>query len=119
MAAKKPAPKVNAKTEAKAGAKPETKTDLVARYECNGFRFPDRDYYDRHVVFDHVVAMETATQRERFERPPGRAAPGRPRSGAPHIRPRSPETGLPGRARRVRTRVPTSIWTAGVDGGPR
>jgi starch phosphorylase len=43
------------------------KPDLLARYECNGFQFPDRDYYDRHVVFDHVVRMETATQRERFE----------------------------------------------------
>lgn len=36
-------------------------------HECNGFRFPDRDYYDRHVVFDHVVKMDAATQRERFE----------------------------------------------------
>ena len=44
-----------------------SKPDLLARYECNGFRFPDRDYYDRHVVFDHVVRMESATQRERFE----------------------------------------------------
>jgi starch phosphorylase len=46
-------------------AKPDT--DLIARYECNGFKFPDRDYYDRHVVFDHVVPIEGATQRERFE----------------------------------------------------
>src|SRR5205809_4267960 len=43
------------------------KPDLLALYECNGFRFPDRDYYDRHVVFDHVVGMAAATQRERFE----------------------------------------------------
>jgi starch phosphorylase len=41
--------------------------DPTARYACNGFRFPDRDYYDRHVVFDHVVPMDAATQRERFE----------------------------------------------------
>jgi starch phosphorylase len=41
--------------------------DPLARYECNGFKFPDRDSYDRHVVFDHVVRMEAATQRERFE----------------------------------------------------
>jgi starch phosphorylase len=47
--------------------KTTAKPDLLARYECNGFRFPDRDYYDRHVVFDHVVRMEAATQRERFE----------------------------------------------------
>ena len=46
--------------------KSTAKPDLLARYECNGFRFPDRDYYDRHVVFDHVVRMESATQRERF-----------------------------------------------------
>jgi starch phosphorylase len=42
-------------------------SDPLARYECAGFRFPDRDYYDRHLVFGHVVAMEAATQRERFE----------------------------------------------------
>jgi starch phosphorylase len=45
----------------------QPKPDLLERYECNGFKFPDRDYYDRHVVFDHVVRMEDATQRERFE----------------------------------------------------
>jgi glycogen phosphorylase len=37
------------------------------QYECGSFGFPDRDYYDRHVVFDHVVPLEGATQRERFE----------------------------------------------------
>jgi starch phosphorylase len=26
-----------------------------------------RDTYDRHLVFDHVVATENASQRERFE----------------------------------------------------
>jgi starch phosphorylase len=41
--------------------------ELLDRYECNGFHFPDRDYYDRHVVFDHAVRLEAATQRERFE----------------------------------------------------
>jgi starch phosphorylase len=46
---------------------PAASPDLLERYECNGFAFPDRDYYDRHVVFDHVVPMEGATQRERFE----------------------------------------------------
>ena len=46
-------------------AKP--KADLLARYAGDGFQFPDRDYYDRHVVFDHVVRMESASQRERFE----------------------------------------------------
>ncbi len=50
-----------------AAQKPAVTPNLLARYECDGFRFHDRDYYDRHVVFDHVVGMEAATQRERFE----------------------------------------------------
>ena len=39
-------------------------------HEQDGFRFDQagtRDDYDRHVVFDHVVSMESASQRERFE----------------------------------------------------
>jgi glycogen phosphorylase len=39
-------------------------------YEYSGFRFSDaenHDYYDRHLVLDHVVPMEKASQRERFE----------------------------------------------------
>jgi starch phosphorylase len=63
MATNKTAPKADTKT----GATADTKADLLERYECNGFKFPDRDYYDRHVVFDHVVGMDGATQRERFE----------------------------------------------------
>jgi len=55
------------KTAPKAAPKVDAKPDLIARYECDGFQFPDRDYYDRHLVFDHVVRMEGATQRERFE----------------------------------------------------
>jgi starch phosphorylase len=52
----------------KAAAQPaQLKPDPLARFEGDGFKFPDRDYYDRHVVFDHVVRMESATQRERFE----------------------------------------------------
>src|SRR3954463_12067563 len=43
------------------------KPDPMARFEGDGFKFPNLDYYDRHVVFDHVVRMESATQRERFE----------------------------------------------------
>jgi starch phosphorylase len=41
--------------------------DPLARHTCNGFEFPDRDYYDRHVVFDHLVRTEEASRRERFE----------------------------------------------------
>jgi glycogen phosphorylase len=39
-------------------------------HEQDGFRFESagtRDDYDRHLVFDHVVSMEEASQRERFE----------------------------------------------------
>jgi starch phosphorylase len=42
----------------------------LKQYECRGFRFTDKaghDYYDRHLVFDHLVSVEKASQRERFE----------------------------------------------------
>jgi glycogen phosphorylase len=42
----------------------------VKAYEYSGFRFADsenHDYYDRHLTLDHVVSMEKATQRQRFE----------------------------------------------------
>jgi starch phosphorylase len=42
----------------------------LKQYERGGFRFTDKanhDYYDRHLVFDHVVSVENASQRERFE----------------------------------------------------
>src|SRR5439155_3529715 len=42
----------------------------LKQYECGPFRFTDKadlDHYDRHLVFDHVVSMENASQRERFE----------------------------------------------------
>jgi starch phosphorylase len=42
----------------------------LKQYECGAFRFSDKadqDYYDRHLVFDHVVSMEEASQRDRFE----------------------------------------------------
>jgi starch phosphorylase len=42
----------------------------LKQYECGAFRFTDKadhDYYDRHLVFDHVVSVESASQRERFE----------------------------------------------------
>ena len=40
---------------------------LLDRYECGPFHFADDDYYDRHLVFDHVVPQEKANTRERFE----------------------------------------------------
>ncbi len=39
----------------------------LQRFECGSFRFSDQDYYDRHLVFDHAVELENASQRERFE----------------------------------------------------
>ena len=39
----------------------------LKQYDRGEFRFTDKangDYYDRHLVFDHVVSMENASQRE-------------------------------------------------------
>ena len=73
------------------------KPDLLARYECNGFRFPDRDYYDRHVVFDHVVALEdrhaAGAVRGRRSHSPRRAHPALGEDGR-DLRPREPQAGV-------------------------
>lgn len=45
-------------------------TEALRQYECGLFRFTEKadlEYYDRHLVFDHAVALEQASQRERFE----------------------------------------------------
>jgi glycogen phosphorylase len=42
----------------------------VKAYEYSGYRFADaenHDYYDRHLIMDHAVSMEKASQRQRFE----------------------------------------------------
>ena len=42
----------------------------LGQYECGSLRFTDRadqDQYDRHLVFDHAVSLESAGHRERFE----------------------------------------------------
>ncbi|MGQ0636731.1 MAG: glycogen/starch/alpha-glucan family phosphorylase [Planctomycetaceae bacterium] len=42
----------------------------LKQYECGPFRLTagsDHEAYDRHVVFDHIVSLEDASQRERFE----------------------------------------------------
>jgi starch phosphorylase len=47
-----------------------TIAETLRPYECGPFRFADKadpDFYDRHVVFDHAVSLENASQRERFE----------------------------------------------------
>lgn len=49
--------------------KPEVRHSLHP-YECGPLRFSDKsdpDFYDRHLIFDHVVDLENASQRERFE----------------------------------------------------
>jgi starch phosphorylase len=45
----------------------QTGTELLALYQRGPLRFTDTHNYDRHVVFDHAVSMETASARERFE----------------------------------------------------
>src|SRR6185436_1548268 len=43
---------------------------ILKQYDCGTFRFAGkavRDDYDRHLVFDHVISQESASQRERFE----------------------------------------------------
>jgi starch phosphorylase len=47
-------------------SKQQSKRQL-ALYECGPLSFAGTDNYDRHVVFDHAVALERASQRERFE----------------------------------------------------
>lgn len=39
----------------------------LEQYECGELQFRDADIYDRHVVFDHAVRLENASQRDRFE----------------------------------------------------
>jgi starch phosphorylase len=42
-------------------------THPLAPFECGPLRFTDTDNYDRHVVFDHAISLEHASERERFE----------------------------------------------------
>jgi starch phosphorylase len=41
--------------------------DILTQYEVGPVRLHAEDDYDRHLVFDHVVTLEEADQRERFE----------------------------------------------------
>jgi glycogen phosphorylase len=44
--------------------------EKLKQYECGGFRLTDtasHEAYDRHIAFDHVVSLQDASQRERFE----------------------------------------------------
>jgi starch phosphorylase len=40
---------------------------ILKQYEVGPVRLRGEDDYDRHLVFDHVVTLENADQRERFE----------------------------------------------------
>ncbi len=40
---------------------------VLKRYECGPFAFSNQDYYDRHLMFDHVVDIPEASARERYE----------------------------------------------------
>src|SRR5215467_9816067 len=44
-----------------------TEPEPLVQYECGPLRFEGTDNYDRHVVFDHAVSIEAASERERFE----------------------------------------------------
>jgi starch phosphorylase len=58
--------KPTAATKARASRK--ATTNGLALYECGPLRFSGSDgVYDRHVVFDHAVSLENASDRERFE----------------------------------------------------
>ena len=48
---------------------PEELSKLIARYGCGPIRFTGNDdaLYERHLIFDDVVALEDAGPRERFE----------------------------------------------------
>src|ERR687891_2800968 len=41
--------------------------DILTQYDVGPVRLDGEDDYDRHLVFDHVVTLEDADQRERFE----------------------------------------------------
>ena len=44
-------------------------TDLQKRYNCGPVKFAggDNALYERHLTFDHVVPVENATARDKFE----------------------------------------------------
>jgi len=41
--------------------------DSLDQYECGSFKFREADYYDRHLVLDHLVTSSAAEPRDRFE----------------------------------------------------
>jgi glycogen phosphorylase len=45
----------------------ETSRQQLALYQCGPLSFTDTYTYDRHLVFDHAVSIEHASDRERFE----------------------------------------------------
>ena len=62
--------KTQREPQAQSKTSPPAPPSPLAQYECGRFRFADsanREAYDRHVVFDHAVSLEAASQRDRFE----------------------------------------------------
>src|SRR3954447_20404654 len=47
-------------------AMPKT-ADPLEQYQCGPLRFTDPDLYDRRLIFDHIIAPDQASPRERFE----------------------------------------------------
>lgn len=48
----------------------KTNSKRMKQYECGDFKLNGRGQangYDRHLIFDHVVSLEQASQRERFD----------------------------------------------------
>jgi starch phosphorylase len=45
----------------------ESDVKVLERYKCGPLPFTGNDSYDRHVVFDHAVSLESASDRERFD----------------------------------------------------
>ncbi len=39
----------------------------LEQYECGPFTFSNKDYYDRHLVLDHAIGLQSATRRQAFE----------------------------------------------------
>src|SRR5215470_8401032 len=49
------------------GDRRDAHSEVTALYQRGPLGFTDTDSYDRHVVFDHGVPMEAASDRDRFE----------------------------------------------------
>lgn len=54
--------------KATSAGRPAARTSSsLSRYECGPFTFSHKDYYDRHLMFDHAVDIPEASPRQRYE----------------------------------------------------